>query len=89
MSPDFAVELLRMMIFKAVTLASPILMTAMTIGLSISLFQTVTSISEQTLTFVPKALGVLSFLVLAMPWLIRVMVDFTKYIIEMMPQMAK
>ena len=62
MTPEFAVELLKQTMFKAVTLASPVLVTAMLIGLSVSLFQAVTSISEQTLTFVPKAMGIVLLL---------------------------
>ena len=58
MNTEFATELLKTLMFEAVTLAAPILTTALIIGLSISLFQSVTSIQEQTLTFVPKALGI-------------------------------
>ena len=57
MNPEFATELLKTLMFEAVTLAAPILTTALVIGLSISLFQSVTSIQEQTLSFVPKALA--------------------------------
>ncbi len=55
-----------------VTLAAPILLTAMVVGLGISLFQSVTSIQEQTLTFVPKALGIVGLLILLMPWMLRI-----------------
>ena len=58
MNPEFAVDLLKTMIFQAVTLATPILVTAMVIGLAISLFQAVTAIQEATLTLVPKTLGI-------------------------------
>ena len=57
MNPAFATELLKTLMFEAVTLAAPILLTAMVVGLAISMFQSVTSIQEQTLTFVPKALA--------------------------------
>ena len=71
MNPEFATELLKNLISEAVTLAAPILATALLIGLTISLFQSVTSIQEQTLTFVPKALGIVMLLVLLLPWLLR------------------
>ena len=51
MTPEFSIELIKSMIFQAVMLASPILVTATTIGLAVSLFQAVTSIHEQTLSF--------------------------------------
>ncbi|HEX3798065.1 MAG TPA: flagellar biosynthetic protein FliQ [Verrucomicrobiae bacterium] len=88
MNPEFAAEMLKNLMMQAVTLASPILMTALTIGLAISLFQSVTSIQEQTLTFVPKALGIVSLLVVLMPWMLRQLIEFTTAVIQKMPQMA-
>ena len=88
MDPGFAVELLKAMIFQAVALAAPVLLTGMVIGLAVSLFQAVTSIHEQTLTFVPKALGVIGVLVLLLPWMLRTALEFTAAVIEKMPQMV-
>ena len=88
MNPEFAAALLKTMMFEAVTLAAPILLTGMLIGLGISLFQAVTSVSEQTLTFVPKALGVVALLVILLPWMLRSLIAFTTAIIEKMPQMV-
>ena len=88
MNPEFAIELLKTTILKAVSLAAPILLTAMVIGLAISLFQAVTSIHEQTLTFVPKALGIVVLLVFLLPWMLRSVIEFTTAIIEKMPQMV-
>jgi flagellar biosynthesis protein FliQ len=88
MNPEFAVELLKMVILQAVVLAAPFLGVAMIVGLIISLFQAVTSINEQTLSFVPKALCVLGVLLLLAPWMIRQLIEFTTAIIEKMPQMV-
>jgi flagellar biosynthetic protein FliQ len=88
MNPEFAVELIKSLIFQAVSLSTPILLTALTVGLGISIFQAVTSINEQTLSFVPKALGVLSLIVLLLPWIVRTLVEFTRAVIEKMPQMV-
>jgi flagellar biosynthetic protein FliQ len=88
MNPEFAVELLKMVIVQAVVLAAPFLGMAMIVGLIISLFQAVTSINEQTLSFVPKALCVLGMLLLLAPWMIRQLIEFTTAIIEKMPQMV-
>jgi flagellar biosynthetic protein FliQ len=89
MTPEFATELLKALMFQAVTLAAPILLTALTIGLSISIFQSVTSIQEQTLTFVPKALGIVSLLVVSLPWMLHMLVQFTTAVIQKMPQMVR
>jgi flagellar biosynthetic protein FliQ len=88
MNPEFAVELVKTMMFQAVALAAPILVTAMVVGLAISLFQAVTTIHEQTLTFVPKALAIVGIIVLLLPWILRSLIEFTTAVIEKMPQMA-
>jgi flagellar biosynthetic protein FliQ len=74
---------------EAVAIATPILLTAMVIGLAVSLFQSVTSIQEQTLAFVPKALGIVALLIILMPWLLRTLVEFATAMIEKMPQMVR
>ena len=88
MNPEFATELIKTMMFQAVALAAPILVTAMVVGLAISLFQAVTTIHEQTLTFVPKALAIVGVLVLLLPWMLRTIIEFTTAVIEKMPQMV-
>jgi len=89
MNPEFATELIKQLMVQAVTLAAPILLTAMVIGLGISLFQAVTSIQEQTLTFVPKALGIVGLVILILPWMLRVLIEFTVAVIQKMPQMVQ
>ena len=89
MSPEFAIELLKTMIYQALTIAAPLLLTAMVIGLAVSLFQAVTTIHEQTLSFVPKALAVIGALLLLLPWIVRSLTEFTTAVIEKMPQMVQ
>jgi flagellar biosynthesis protein FliQ len=89
MNPEFAVEMVKAMIFQALTLAAPILITALVIGLGVSLFQAVTSIHEQTLSFVPKVLGIVVVMVVALPWMLRSAIEFTTMLIEKMPQMVR
>ena len=89
MNPEFAIELLKTMIYQALAIAAPILIVAMVIGLAISLFQAVTTIHEQTLAFVPKALAVVGVVLLLMPWIVRSLVEFTTAVIQKMPQMVQ
>ncbi len=56
--------------------ALPILLTAMVVGMLIGIFQTATSIQEQTLSFIPKLLAVVAMLALLGPWLFRLVGDF-------------
>ena len=88
MNPEYAVELLKATIFQAVSLAAPILLAAMAIGLAISWFQAVTSIHEQTLSFVPKALGIVLLLILLLPWMLRSAMEFTTFKISTIPEMV-
>lgn len=54
----------------------PVLLVSLCIGLLVSIFQTVTSIQEQTLTFVPKIIGIFVALILLGPWMMTAMVEF-------------
>ncbi|MDQ6967452.1 MAG: flagellar biosynthesis protein FliQ [Mariprofundaceae bacterium] len=78
MSPDMVVhhgvEALKMVLL----LSMPMLLTALVVGVLISLFQAVTQIQEQTLTFVPKIIAVFLVLVLSASWLIETMVNYTQ-----------
>jgi flagellar biosynthetic protein FliQ len=89
MTTEFAIELLKTMIYEALAISAPILAAAMIIGLAVSLFQAVTTISEQTLTFVPKALAVIGVLLLLLPWIMRSLIEFTTSVIQKMPQMVQ
>ena len=88
MNPEVCTELLQTLMLESVMLAAPFLATAIVIGLIVSLFQAISGISEQTLTFVPKALGIVALLLLLMPWMIRNVVEFTTAVFEKLPQMA-
>ncbi len=63
--------------------AGPMLATALLIGLSVSIFQAVTQINEMTMTFVPKIVGILVTGLIALPWVMRMMVGFTRRVFEM------
>ncbi|HAM73203.1 MAG TPA: flagellar biosynthetic protein FliQ [Verrucomicrobiales bacterium] len=89
MNPEYAVDLLKNSMIQAATLAAPILLVAMIIGLAVSLFQAVTSIHEQTLSFVPKVVGVLGLLIFMLPWFTRSILEFTRAMIERMPAMVQ
>lgn len=89
MNPEFAIELLKNMMLQALMLSAPFLVTAMVVGLVISLFQAVTSIHEQTLAFVPKALAVVGVMLILLPWMVRSTVEFTIAVIQKIPQMVQ
>ena len=75
-------------LFLVIKMSLPVLLTSMVIGLVISIFQTVTSIQEQTLTFVPKVIGVFVMIILIGNWMltelsgyiVTLWSDFSKYV---------
>ena len=63
-------------IFTIIKCAAPLLLVSLCVGLIISIFQTVTSIQEQTLTFVPKVLAIFLMLMLTGHWIMNQMIEF-------------
>jgi flagellar biosynthesis protein FliQ len=70
-------EMGRELLFTALLLALPTLVVSLVVGLTISIFQTITSIQEQTLSFIPRLVAVGLIIVVTMPWAIQVAVRFT------------
>ncbi len=69
-------DISREAIYTVIMTAAPLLLTSLVVGLIISIFQTVTSIQEQTLTFVPKILAVFAMMLLVGAWMLNNMSSF-------------
>lgn len=63
-------------LFLIIKVSAPVLLVSLVIGLLISIFQTVTSIQEQTLTFVPKILGIFLAIIILGHWMLNSMVEY-------------
>ncbi|NGO89934.1 flagellar biosynthetic protein FliQ [Halomonas sp. 141] len=87
MSPEIVMSMAYQGMRVTLMLAAPLLLTALFTGLLVSLFQAATQINEMTLTFIPKILGVFTVLVLAGPWLIKLITDFTRELFSNIPLM--
>ena len=74
---DAVLDIARDAIYTIVIVSAPMLLIALIVGLIISIFQTVTSIQEQTLTFVPKILAVFIVMILAGSWMMNTMIELT------------
>ena len=81
-------DLARDAILVTALLAAPLLLVALTIGLLVSVFQTVTQIQEQTLSFVPKLIGVGGTFLVALPWMLQLLVEYTARLFRAMPGMV-
>lgn len=75
---DFALQT----IYASTELSVPLLVTALVVGLVVSVFQAATQINEATLSFLPKIAAMILVLALAAPWMIRRMTDFTTTLYE-------
>lgn len=73
----------------ALYLAGPLLLTALLIGLIVSLFQAATQINEMTLSFIPKILGVVIMLVVIGPFLLQLIIDYTTELFTSIPSMVQ
>lgn len=88
MSVDYMLQIANLALFTVIKTSAPVLIVSLVIGLIVSIFQTVTSIQEQTLTFVPKILAVFLTLMVLGHWMLNSMSslmvelwsDFTIYI---------
>lgn len=77
MNTDQAIDLIRESLLMMLVVSTPILGAGLLIGLTISLMQAVTQIQEQTLNFVPKIVAMAVVTMLLLPWLTRLMMEFT------------
>ncbi len=85
MTPELVVNLLQQALQVGVLAAAPMLLAALAAGLIVSVFQAATQINEMTLPFVPKLLALFAAAVLAGPWMLGLMVDFTRRLFSSIP----
>ena len=75
-------------VLEIVTLAAPVLLTALVVGLVVSILQATTSIQEQTLTFVPKIAAIMLVLALLGGWMFTHLAEYTRRLFELIPELA-
>lgn len=84
MNPDLAIDLFKSTVVFALYVVAPFLAVSLIVGLLTSLLQSVTSMQEQTLTFVPKLLALSALSLVLTPWLLRSLSEFTITLITRM-----
>ena len=68
--------------------SAPLLLTALIIGLIVSIFQAATQINEMTLSFIPKLIGMFAVLILSGPWMIGLLLDYMIRLFSSIPYLA-
>ncbi len=89
MTADFLTGFFYEAIQVTILLAAPMLVAGLVVGLLVSIFQSVTSINEMTLTFIPKMLAVAAALIFFFPWMMQTLVGFTERIFLGMNQFIR
>lgn len=82
------VDLARNAVMMALILAGPLLVIALVVGLVVSVLQAVTSIQEQTLSFVPKLFAMAAAFLIGLPWMIQMMVKYTTELFRSLPSLV-
>ena len=89
MSQQLAIDIGREMLMIVILLSAPLLGASLIMGIIVSIFQAVTQIHEMTLTFIPKIAAVTIVLIILMPWMLNIIVDFTVRLLANLPNYAR
>ena len=85
MTPELVTGYFIEAIKMAILLSAPMLLSGLIVGLIVSVFQAATQINEMTMTFIPKMLAVAVALIISIPWMLQLMIDFMQNIITSLP----
>lgn len=88
MDNGFVVEVTNQAVKVTLMLAAPMLIGALLVGILVSLFQAVTQINEQTLSFIPKILVIVIAMVIASPWMMETLTSFTQELYTSIPSVV-
>ena len=88
MNSTAVIALLSQALEMTLIVSAPLLLTALAIGLLVSIFQAATQINEMTLSFIPKMIGVFVAVVVAGPWILQLLVDYTQRLFATIPALA-
>jgi len=87
MTPGVVMEIGRQAIEVTLVMAAPMLLSALVVGLIVSIFQAATQLNEATLQFVPKLVVMFLVLILVGPWMLEYMMDYIQRLFESIPQL--
>jgi flagellar biosynthetic protein FliQ len=88
MTPETVMTIGQRALEIALMLAAPMLLVALLVGLLVGIFQAATQINEMTLSFIPKLIGMATALVVAGPWMLKELVNYTRALIESIPSLV-
>ncbi|MGZ3710993.1 MAG: flagellar biosynthesis protein FliQ [Bdellovibrionota bacterium] len=89
MNEDIVLSLGREAIWTTVMLAAPLLLSALVVGLIVSIIQAVTQINESTLTFIPKMLAIVVVMIIMAPWMTQMLTSYTTELFTSLPNYVR
>lgn len=89
MSEALVVGVIRQAIETAVVVSLPMLLAGLLIGVVISIFQTVTSIQDSVLAFMPRAAAIFLVFAMTFPWMLRTLIGFSTQLISRLPELIR
>ena len=87
MTPETVLTQGREALQLALLLSAPLLLAALLVGVLVGVFQAATQINEMTLSFIPKLLAMAAVIVIAGPWMLHTLVEYTRQLIESIPSL--
>jgi len=87
MTPETVTTIGQQALWVTIMIASPLLGSALAVGLLVGMIQAATQINEMTLSFIPKLLVLVMALVVAGPWMLSVIVNYTRQLMEQIPSL--
>ena len=88
MTPESVMTIGRQALELTLLVSAPLLLTALVIGLFVSIFQAATQINEMTLSFIPKLIGMFVVLIIAGPWMMELLLDYMQRLFTSIPWMV-
>jgi flagellar biosynthetic protein FliQ len=85
MTPETVLTLGREALLLTLSLAAPLLLTSLAVGVLVGLFQAATQINEMTLSFIPKLMAMAAVVVIAGPWMLQTLSEYTRRLFESIP----
>ena len=88
MTPESVMTIGQQALELTLMVSAPMLLTALIIGLIVSIFQAATQINEMTLSFIPKLVGMFVVLIISGPWMIGILLDYMTRLYSSIPYLA-
>ncbi|HCR43524.1 MAG TPA: flagellar biosynthetic protein FliQ [Ruminococcaceae bacterium] len=88
MTSSQIIQTVQSAVYVALKISAPVLLISLLVGLVIAILQAATQIHEQTVTFLPKLVAIAAVFIIAGPWMLESLSDFTKYIFSMIVKIS-